>query len=110
MTGIFTREIFRFIWHRKEALIWLSALIFLAFGDPHQHHYTLCPLSNMGFEYCPGCGIGRAITLFFNGGFKASFLSHPLGMPAIAVIIARIYVIIRGNTASDFHLNQINQP
>ena len=48
-----------------ELFFWITALILLGTADLHDQggaaHFTLCPLASMGFTWCPGCGIGRAI-------------------------------------------------
>ena len=77
------------IWQKKEALIWISALIILAVSDPAHHHYTLCPFDNLGISFCPGCGLGRSVGYFFRADIESSFLSHPLGIPAIILLIYR---------------------
>ena len=105
MTGTI-RDLLQYSWHRKEAFIWLAALLFLAFSNPHQHHYTLCPFDNLGFANCPGCGIGRSITSFLHLDFKSSFLYHPLGIPAVFLIVARIIRIFRRNYRIDLTFNQ----
>jgi hypothetical protein len=84
------------LWQKKEALIWIGALVFLAFSNPAVHHYTLCPLDNLGFDYCPGCGLGRSIGYFFRLDISSSFYSHPLGIPSTILIIYRaLQIIIR---------------
>jgi uncharacterized protein DUF2752 len=87
---------FRILLRRNlEGIIWLTALIFLAFQDPGSHHYTLCPLKNLGFDFCPGCGLGRSVTYFFHGDLSGSFHSHPLGIFAIVVLLVRIVVVFK---------------
>jgi hypothetical protein len=81
------------LWRKKEALIWVSALVFLAVSNPAVHHYTLCPLDNLGISYCPGCGLGRSVGYFFRADIKSSLLSHPLGIPAIILLIYRSVTI-----------------
>lgn len=83
----------RWLWQKKEALIWIGALVFLAASNPADHYYTLCPLENLGFHYCPGCGLGRAIGYFFRLDFNASFYTHPLGIPAALLLIHRSIVL-----------------
>ncbi len=56
-----------------EAVIWLGALILLMVYQPEGNHFTICPLYHLGFEHCPGCGLGRSISLFFRGDFAESF-------------------------------------
>ncbi|SFA43539.1 Protein of unknown function [Pedobacter suwonensis] len=79
-----------------ELFFWLTALILLATADGHQHHFTLCPLANLGFEdWCPGCGIGRSISHILHGEFTESFSEHWFGFPALLIIIYRICTLIR---------------
>lgn len=77
-----------------EMLIWPLGIIFLFMIDPHAEHLSLCPLENMGFEYCPGCGLGRSISFLFLGDFASSFKTHPLGIFAIVVLVYRTYYLI----------------
>ncbi len=86
-----------FIWKSREAFIWISALLLLAFTDPNCHHYTICPFSNLGFHYCPGCGLGRSIAYFFRADLVSSFQAHPLGIPAVGLFIYRIVQVFKLN-------------
>lgn len=72
-----------------EMIIWPMALIFLAVTNPDMSHWSLCPVKNMGFDHCPGCGLGRSISFIFNGQWVQSFEAHPLGIPAIALLVYR---------------------
>lgn len=74
-----------------ELVFWLLALVLLATANPHEHHFTLCPLANLGFDWCPGCGLGRSITALFQGDVKGSFAHHWFGIPALLLIAHRIY-------------------
>jgi hypothetical protein len=81
-----------------EGFIWITALIYLAlFVNPYENHFTICPLANAGIEHCPGCGLGNSIALFFRGDFSQSFTAHFLGIPALIIILHRIYSIIKFN-------------
>lgn len=81
-----------------ESFVWISSLIYLAFfNDPFHQHFTICPLSNAGFEYCPGCSLGNSISLIFNGYFIESFNAHFLGIPALIIILYRIFSLIKFN-------------
>jgi len=73
-----------------EACVWLMALIMLAITDPTLHHFTLCPLANLGFEFCPGCGLGRSISFLLHGEFAKSMAMHPMGIFALMVLLYRI--------------------
>jgi hypothetical protein len=77
-----------------ELVFWIAALISLAVTNPTQEaHFTLCPLKLLGITWCPGCGLGHAISFLFHGDFKSSFHAHWLGIPAVIVIAYRIYVL-----------------
>jgi hypothetical protein len=81
-----------------EAAIWIGALLYLAYvHTPGETHYAICPINNMGFDFCPGCGLGNSISLFFQGEMYNSFLSHPLGLLALTVLIIRIIQLIKNN-------------
>lgn len=103
--NISLKHLIRLAWQKKEALIWLSALIFLAVSNPAGHHYTLCPLDNLGITYCPGCGLGRSVGYFFRADIESSVLSHPLGIPAIILLIFRSVKILTGQ--NDFNFSTI---
>lgn len=78
-----------------ELIFWLGALIWLFFDNPQENHFTLCPIKNLGFSFCPGCGIGHSISFLLHGNLKQSFDSHPLGIIALIVIIQRIITLIK---------------
>jgi hypothetical protein len=86
-----------------EALIWLGALIILMVYQPDGNHFTICPLYHLGFEHCPGCGLGRSISLFFHGDFSGSFDAHPFGIFAVIILSFRIIELTKK------HLKQYGQ-
>lgn len=90
-----------------ELLFWLIAMLALARANPAEHHYTLCPLSNLGFSWCPGCGLGRGISQVLHGNFFAAFHQHWLALPALGIIAYRIIQLSRQFILS---LKPINQP
>lgn len=93
---IFLKKYFKFIGF--ESLIWIAGLIYLAFFSPiDQTHFTICPLANMGLDFCPGCGLGHSITQLFHGNFVDSFNTHPLGLFALIIILYRIYTLLKTN-------------
>jgi len=73
-----------------EAICWLVGLSLLAFSNPAGNHFSICPLYNAGFSFCPGCGLGRSVSLFFNGEISASFRMHPLGIFTVIILSFRI--------------------
>lgn len=75
-----------------EAVLWSIGLIYLLFINPYQpQQYTLCPFHNLGIDFCPGCGLGRSISLMYHGDFIHSLKSHPLGIIAFVLIASRIF-------------------
>jgi hypothetical protein len=79
-----------------EAWIWLFGLFFLACvtpsGDPH---YSFCLFKNLGISFCPGCGLGRSISLLLHGQVLQSIHAHPLGIIALPILMHRIVVLFR---------------
>ena len=49
----------------------------------------MCLFSLVGIDNCPGCGLGKSISMIFHGDFVGSFNAHPLGIPAILLIVKR---------------------
>ncbi|BDD08642.1 hypothetical protein FUAX_10740 [Fulvitalea axinellae] len=78
-----------------ELIFWLVALVALFVWQPGGGHIELCPLKNIGFPYCPGCGIGRSLHYAMLADFGASFSMHPLGPVALAVILRRVWQLIK---------------
>lgn len=74
-----------------EAAAWLMAFTGLAMYQPQSDsHISLCPLANLGFTFCPGCGLGRSISSLFHGEIMQSLSLHPLGIFAVIVLSFRI--------------------
>lgn len=81
-----------------EALIWIAALIFFALIEPAEStHFTLCPFSAMGIDFCPGCGLGRSVSYILHGDFTTSLSVHPLGIFALIVLSTRVISLIKIN-------------
>lgn len=81
-----------------EAYIWFFSLTILALIDINEgSHFTICPLSGLGFEFCPGCGLGKSIHHLINLNFSDSFQAHPLGAAAFLILLHRIILLtLRG--------------
>ncbi|GAB3922819.1 DUF2752 domain-containing protein [Mucilaginibacter myungsuensis] len=86
----------KFLKSNFELIFWISALVALGTSDPREVHYTLCPIKCLGFTWCPGCGIGHAISWLFHGDIKASWDAHWLGIPALGVLLYRVYTLSIG--------------
>jgi hypothetical protein len=71
------------------------AIVALGICNPaSDSHFTLCPLKLMGFNWCPGCGMGHAIAYLLHGDIKSSLKAHWLGIPALAAILYRVCNLI----------------
>lgn len=80
---------------RMEPIIWLAALLSVALLDPGSFGgFSLCPLKNLGVDYCPGCGLGRAVSFLLHGDVSESVHSHVLGIPATLILIFRIFSLL----------------
>ena len=86
-----------------ELVFWSLALISLWRLDPYGSQSSLCPLHFLGLDWCPGCGLGRAISLLMKGDLAASWALHPLGGFALAVILYRIFEIIKHLTTKHYY-------
>jgi hypothetical protein len=81
-----------------ELAFWIIALIALAFTNPAgPPHFSLCPFKALGITWCPGCGIGHSISWLFHGSINNSWHAHWLGVPALVIILYRIYTLAASN-------------
>ncbi len=78
-----------------ELITWSGAIIILSLSYPKTTgHFTLCPLENMGFLWCPGCGLGRSLSYLLHGELRLSLKQHWFGIPALAILICRILQLL----------------
>lgn len=82
-----------------ELIIWIGVLLYLLVIDPAAEHTTFCFYKFIGISWCPGCGIGHAISYALHGDFSASFQSHKFGIIALLILLHRIFILSK---------NQIN--
>jgi hypothetical protein len=73
-----------------EALVWLGGLLTLALTEIDSSHFSICPLAATGWDFCPGCGLGESVALFFRGRLIESIEAHPFGPFAVFVLSFRI--------------------
>ena len=96
-----------------ELIFWLGAMGLLATAEPHclsEHSlFTLCPLANLGLEWCPGCGLGRSITQIFHGNIAESVKLHWFGIPALMLICCRIGTLIKLEYSKMFNYKNIEE-
>lgn len=92
------KQIFKkFFFLHFEWLALASGLLLMALLDPASTAPSMCPLDHLGFEFCPGEGLGRSVAYGFQGNLRASLQAHPAGLAAIVIISGRIIAIIRRN-------------
>jgi hypothetical protein len=88
-----TRLYYKIPW---ELLFWFFGIIGILLINPFSdHHATICPIGYLGFSWCPGCGLGRAMKLLTIGEWSASFKLHPFAGFAWVVILLRIKSLIK---------------
>ena len=83
-------KIFYLVKTRLELLCWLAAMIALFFLPVGNSEQSLCVFRFIGFERCPGCGLGHAIHSALHFQFVQSFHEHIFGIPAVLIILNRI--------------------
>lgn len=91
-------QVLVFLFHiiRSEIFIWSAALIYLAiFNNPQAVHFSICPLNHLGIEFCPGCGLGNSISWLFHGDLTGSINAHPFGIPAVIILLNRIFTLAK---------------
>jgi len=77
-----------------ELIGWAGGLIFLAALNPAQPApFDICLFKKMGLPFCPGCGLGHSLSLLLHGDFIPSLQAHPLGLPALLILLARIITL-----------------
>ena len=93
-----TRAVRNFLNTYFEIIFWATAIFVLFASNPSDHsHYSLCIFKNLGFTYCPGCGLGHSISWLLHGNVAASFNAHPLGIFALPIIFYRIITLAKYN-------------
>lgn len=81
-----------------ELCTWITGLLFLALMNPAEtHHFSICIFKWIGLSFCPGCGLGHSVSWLFHGNLAQSLQAHPLGIFALAVLLFRIYTLIKNN-------------
>lgn len=79
-----------------EAVLWIAGITALALMRPEgEHLFSLCPLRWTGFDFCPGCGLGHAVSYLLHGQWQASWQAHPLGLPALVLLLRRSINLLR---------------
>ena len=90
-----------------EPFVWIGALVYFALIDPSAStSLSICPLHNLGFQYCPGCGLGRSISFLLHGDILSSIQTHLLGIPAALVLGGRTISILANAWRRRHYLQQ----
>ena len=78
-----------------ELIIWGLALVVLYNLDLNDTKAnSICPIHNAGFNWCPGCGLGRSVGLLMHGHVRESIEMHWLGIPTFLVLSYRIITLL----------------
>ena len=73
-----------------EWVAFLTGLILMATMDPFTTGPSFCIVEQLGFNYCPGEGLGHSIAFLFRGDFEASLQANLLGPLAVIILSLRI--------------------
>ncbi len=84
------RTITPWLKRHAELICWVLALFTLFFLNTDTDETSLCIFRFMGFNNCPGCGLGHAIHCVLHLQFSQSFHYHPFGIPAVLIILSRV--------------------
>lgn len=92
-----------------ELIFWCAALAAPLFINPYEKmSLDFCLFHSLGINFCPGCGLGRALALLYRGDLAASFMTHPLAILFVAIIGSRIVTLIRMSVENSNHRIGVN--
>ena len=83
-------QIFTWLKARLELICWSAALLVLFLMPVHNSDQSLCIFRFIGFQSCPGCGLGHSIHYALHFQLSQSFHAHIFGLPAVLIILHRI--------------------
>jgi hypothetical protein len=85
-----------------EAVMWTVGLAAMACMNPEGTHLiSLCPLDALGASFCPGCGLGHAVAYLARGAIIESIRAHPLGIPAVVVLLVHVARLLQPGRRGD---------
>ena len=74
-------------------------LLLLVFMDPYTTTGPgLCLLEKLGFQYCPGDGLGHSISFIFRGELGNAMEANILGPFAVLILSGRILYLLFQNS------------
>lgn len=77
----------------SEWLVFSIGLLLLALMSPSDAGSSLCLFDWIGFDFCPGEGLGHSISYTFRGNFEAALEAHFAGPAAVLILTLRIFYI-----------------
>jgi hypothetical protein len=86
---VFIRKFGSLAFAHLELIFWTIVIIVLFFL-PETPGPSLCVFKAVGFDHCPGCGIGMSIHHALHLNLSQSWEDHPMGILAVLIIFMRI--------------------
>lgn len=94
---------------KLELIFWCAALAAPLFINPYEKmSLDFCLFHSLGIDFCPGCGLGRALALLYRGDLTASFMTHPLAVFFVFVICFRIMALFNKSVENSNHRIGVN--
>ncbi len=90
---VFIRKYGSLAFAHLELIVWTTAIIVLFFL-PETPGPSLCVFKAVGFDHCPGCGIGMSIHHALHLKLAQSWEDHPMGILAVFIIFMRVKQLI----------------
>jgi len=79
-----------------EEVIWVTALLFLAFQDPYSTTHLSLFWPSWFFDIqSPGYNLGHSISFLFRANISDSVQAHYLGIPTTTVLMARVITLLK---------------
>jgi len=76
--------------------MWVCGILAVAVADPTAPALLqTCLLKAVGFQYCPGCGLGHAVAYLARGEILLSIQSHPFAPIVVGVLLHRVVTLCR---------------
>lgn len=83
----------KFIHKHLEWIVFSAGLILLGLMNPEISGTSFCLFDLLGFNFCPGDGLGHSIAYTFRGDFSSAFKAHFAGPVAVIILMLRILYI-----------------
>ena len=91
-----------FVTNNIEPLIWAAVLFCIFFMDVSGG--SICIFKMIGFNSCPGCGIGHSIHDVLHFNFTTSIKEHVFGIPVTTIILWQtVKPFFRNKTQHNYH-------